>query len=123
MKRLDENNDEDVGGILNTISIIENLVEINDKVATEVCSRTNILCYCLSKLKSRKFDDIKFNVSELLSILLQSSQKCRYLLSNLVFKLEEENESFDAFDVLLQSIAPYRKRDPVAADEKVKERI
>ena len=65
--------EEDLLGIHNTLSIIENLIELDTSVSITICEKTNILVYLLSQIKKRSFDSIKLYSSEILSIILQKS--------------------------------------------------
>ena len=65
--------EEDLLGIHNTLSIIENLIELDSSVSITICEKTNILVYLLSQIKKRSFDSIKLYCSEILSIILQKS--------------------------------------------------
>ena len=65
--------EEDLLGIHNTLTIIENLIELDTSVSITMCEKTNILVYLLSQIKKRSFDSIKLYCSEILSIILQKS--------------------------------------------------
>jgi beta-catenin-like protein 1 len=109
--RLNEDNEEDNIGVYNTMSIIENLIEIDSTIAKLCCEKTNIFKFLLLRLKNKKFDANKLYCSEILSILLQTDPTNVILLSNL--------NDMDGIDILLQSIANYRKKEIELLDEQV----
>lgn len=111
LSRLDEANDEDAQGVHHTMAVIENLVDVDPSIAVQICAKTHILKFLLLRLKVRKFDANKLYCSEILSILLQADEKNQQRVCNL--------HDADGLDLLLQTIAPYRKRDPASADEQV----
>ena len=112
LRRLDDNaSEEDAQGVANSLSIVENLVELVPQVADRVCSDTDILKFLIGRIQAKKFDAIQLHASEILSILLQASQENTRRLVTL--------DGIDGLDELLQSIAPYRKRNPESLDEAV----
>lgn len=116
--RLDDSNEEDSQGVFNTLSILENLVEIKEDMATVIGTSTNIFQYLLNKVRSKKFDGNKLYASEILSILLQPSRKNRLEIGTMTLPDDQSNAS-NGMDALLQAIAPYRKRQPASLDETV----
>lgn len=128
MLRLDESNDEDAQGVHNTLTIIENLVEIDADIAVTVCKKTHILKFLLKRLKNKQFDANKLYSSEILSILLQADSSNQIRLcdnnpnSNDKKKAAEEEEE-DGMESLLQCIALYRKKEVTIADEQVRKRV
>jgi beta-catenin-like protein 1 len=73
LSRLDENNNaEDATGVYNTLSIIENLVELDSSIAVDVCEKTHFLKFLLKRLNVKEYDANKLYCSELLSQLLQA---------------------------------------------------
>ena len=100
LSRLDESNDEDYQGIHNTLNILENLQEVRPTVALQVCERTNILEYQLTKIKAKKYDTIKLYCSEILSILLQSNPTISIKICNM--------NGINGLETLLEAISYYR---------------
>ena len=80
LSRLDEANKEDATGVYNTLSIIENLIELQESLAIDICEKTHILKYLLIRLRVRTFDTNKLYCSELLSILLQADSSNQRLV-------------------------------------------
>jgi beta-catenin-like protein 1 len=111
LNRLDEENEEDAQGVQQILSIIESLTDLRPSVANDICAKTHILTFLLSRLKVQKFDTNKLYCSEILSILLQTSPMNQRRICML--------GEIDGLDDLLQCIAPYRKRDPESIDEQV----
>ena len=71
LDRLDEAVREESEGVHNTLSIIENLVELRPEVVLQLC-QAGFLHWLVRKLKVKvAYDDNKLYASELLSILLQ----------------------------------------------------
>lgn len=107
----DQKSDEDAEGVTNSLSIIENLVELVPEVADQVCSDAGILKFLIARIRAKVFDAIQLHASETLSILLQASQENTHRLVAL--------NGMDGLDELLQAVAPYRKRNPESLDEAV----
>jgi beta-catenin-like protein 1 len=72
LTRLDEKNQEDATGVYNTLSIIDNLVELDASTASRICEKTHLLKFLLKRLAVKEYDANKLYSSELLSILLQT---------------------------------------------------
>jgi beta-catenin-like protein 1 len=106
LSRLSETKEDEKQGIYNTISLIENLVEIDPSIADMIQGGTKLLDWLLNRINAKQFDSVRQYASELLEILVQSSLKTRTKLIEL-----------EAIDALLQVLARYRKKDPAEADE------
>lgn len=130
LSRLNDNegSEEDAQGIYDTLSVLENLVNlfVNDpewlaadrNIADEICARTNLLQYLITQIASKKtYDTNKLYYTELLSILLQYSSN--HLNARKFCLLQD----LDGMDSLLQSIAYYRKREPQSSEEQVRIRV
>ncbi len=111
LSRLDEANEEDAQGVHHSMSILENLVELQPALAVTLCEKTHILKFLLQRIKNKKFDANKLYCSEILSILLQADTRNQLRLCSL--------SGVDGMDLLLQSIALYRKKEVDALDEQV----
>lgn len=123
LSRLDESSEEDAQGVQNTLTIIENLVDIDITYAEKLCSLTNLLSYLLTRIQRREFDANKLYASEILSLLLQSSGENRNSFIRLTGSSSTASESSTAangLDALLQVIAPYKKKEPSSLDETVR---
>ncbi len=112
LSRLDEANEEDAQGVHHSMSILENLMEIKPSLSVTLCEKTHILKFLLHRLKSKKFDANKLYCSEILSIILQADARNQVRLCTL--------SGVDGMDLLLQSIALYRKKVVDASDEQVR---
>jgi beta-catenin-like protein 1 len=113
LNRLDESNEEDAQGVYTTLALLENLVTLRPALAALMCEKTHVLKFLTERISPKKrdgeYDANKLNASELLSVLLQASPRCqsKFLLLHDVEGLE----------MLLQTLAAYRKRDPESLDE------
>jgi len=106
LDRLDEAVREESEGVHNTLSIIENLVELRPEVVLQLC-QAGFLHWLVRKLKVKvAYDDNKLYASELLSILLQSEPAAR-----------QQFGQMEAVDSLLQQLAYYKRHDPAQQEE------
>lgn len=106
LSRMDETDSDEAAAVFNTLSIIENMTEVKPAVAELVCERTKLLRWILNRMKLREFDSNKFYASEILAILLQSSEANQKRLGQL-----------NGVDTLLQAVAFYKSRDPKTTEE------
>ncbi|KAJ3012777.1 UNVERIFIED_CONTAM: hypothetical protein HDU68_001032 [Siphonaria sp. JEL0065] len=108
LTRLDEFKEgtEDKQGVFNILSVIENLISVDQTVAEKVVSSTTLLVWLLSRIQTKQFDSNRQYASELLAILLQNSKPNRVALG-----------SSGGVTALLKVISVYRKKDPKEADE------
>ncbi|CAH0557978.1 unnamed protein product [Brassicogethes aeneus] len=106
LDRLDETVKEESDGVHNTLSIIENLIELRSEITNEA-AKQGLLAWILKRMKVKSpFDGNKLYASEMLSILLQDNEKTRVSLGEL-----------DGIDALLQQLAFYKRHDPNSAEE------
>lgn len=77
MTRFDESIEEDAAAVHNTLSVIENLIDLDSSLANRIGSNTVILSFLLGRLQLKTFDPNKLYCSEILSILLQKSASNR----------------------------------------------
>mmetsp|Transcript_3198 Transcript_3198/g.10687 ORF Transcript_3198/g.10687 Transcript_3198/m.10687 type:complete len:603 (+) Transcript_3198:66-1874(+) len=102
------------------LGIVENLSEIvgtafdadtgesSNEALEAFCAETDLLKWLLRRIeKKRDVDQNKLYASEILSIMLQSSAKCRRMCV-----------AMDGLDALLQSTSTYKKREPEDDGEK-----
>ncbi|KAG6550299.1 hypothetical protein Mapa_008260 [Marchantia paleacea] len=106
LARLDEADSDEGTAVFNTLSIVENMIEVKPQVAELVCERTKLLRWLLTRLKVREFDVNKLYASEILAILLQNSTINQRRLGQL-----------NGVDTVLQAVAMYKSRDPKTTDE------
>ncbi|KAF5679294.1 nuclear associated [Fusarium circinatum] len=100
--RLNEDDESDRNGVYHALGLIENLCS-RQSVAERVGEDEKLLQWLLQRIQ-RKEDTVSQNkqyAAEILAILAQMAVANRTKLVNL-----------DAVDLLLQLIAPYRRRDP-----------
>lgn len=107
LERLDEKEELDRNGVYHALNICENLCS---RIATaeRIGAQENLVNWLLRRMQAREsaVSQNKQYSAELLAILVQSSAKNRRKLAAL-----------DAVDIMLQLIAPYRKRDPEKGGE------
>ena len=106
MDRLDESVKEEATGVHNSLSVIENILELKPELGPTVSSQ-NLLPWLLKRLKLKApFDGNKLYCSEILSILLQGHDETRKQMGEM-----------DGIDVLLQQLAAFKRHDPSSAEE------
>jgi beta-catenin-like protein 1 len=105
--RLDESNESDRAGVYYALSVLENLAS-QASLASKIGKDTTTLKWLLSRIQKKEspVSQNKQYAAEILAILLQSSVSNRELLI-----------AQDGVDILLQLLAPYRKRDPAKGTE------
>ncbi|EFJ07077.1 hypothetical protein SELMODRAFT_448582 [Selaginella moellendorffii] len=106
LSRLDEADPDEAAAVFNSLSIVENLIEVRPAVVELVCERSKLLKWLLTRIKVKEFDSNKLYASEILAILLQSSAANQLRLGQL-----------NGVDTLLQSVALYKSRDPKSSEE------
>ncbi|CAK7338787.1 unnamed protein product [Dovyalis caffra] len=107
LQRLSDSDDQDeMAAVYNTLATVENMIEVEPKVAEMICEKTRILKWLLGKLKVREFDSNKQYAAEILSILLQNSEANQKKLGQM-----------NGVDVVLQAVAMYKSKDPKTGDE------
>ena len=106
LERLDEKVKEDADGVHNTLAIIENTCELKNAEICKVAGEQGLLLWLLKRVRVRQYDANKLYASEILAILLQNNETNQCLLGEI-----------DGIDVLLQSLAYYKRRNPGGVDE------
>ncbi|KAJ6926300.1 beta-catenin-like protein 1 [Populus alba x Populus x berolinensis] len=107
LQRLSDSDDQDeMAAVYNTLATVENMIEVEPKVAEMICEKTRVLKWLLGKLKVREFDSNKQYAAEILSILLQNSEANQKKLGQM-----------NGVDVVLQAVAMYKSKDPKSGDE------
>ncbi|KAF9683809.1 hypothetical protein SADUNF_Sadunf04G0052800 [Salix dunnii] len=107
LQRLSDSDDQDeMAAVYNTLATVENMIEVEPKVAEMICEKTRVLKWLLGKLKVREFDSNKQYAAEILSILLQNSEANQKRLGQM-----------NGVDVVLQAVAMYKSKDPKSGDE------
>lgn len=121
LSRLDETSDEDAQGVHNTMGIFENFLELQPDLTVHLCEKTYLLSFLLHRVRTKSFDANKLYCSEILSILLQSDIRNVRWLSRLPTDDTEPNVStqVNGLELLLESIAFYRKKEIESSDEQV----
>lgn len=106
LERLNETVKEESDGIHNTLSIIENLTEMNASFTREAADQ-GIMMWILKRLKQKtQFNQNKLYCSEILSILIQTDNDNRLQLGDC-----------EGIDTLLQQLAVYKRHDPASTEE------
>lgn len=103
LERLDETQEADRGGVYRALSIAENLCG-RTTTAEQVAKEQGLLKWLLRRIQAKEKEGVSQNkqyAAEILAILVQESALNRRRLVDL-----------DAVDIMLQLVAPYRKRDP-----------
>lgn len=100
--RLDESQDADRAGVYHALSVLENLSS-QPSIAEKIGKSESVFRYLLERIqmKEKEVTQNKQYAAEILAILLQATPTNRPILA-------EKN----GVDILLQLLAPYRKRDP-----------
>ncbi|KAI0873776.1 Catenin-beta-like protein [Hypoxylon argillaceum] len=109
LERLDETQETDRGGTYHALGIVENLCG-RTVTAERVATAEGLLKWLLRRIQMKEeagsVSQNRQYAAEILAILVQNSAKNRRKLASL-----------DAADIMLQLIAPYRKRDPEKGGE------
>ncbi|KAI1372589.1 DUF1716-domain-containing protein [Hypoxylon crocopeplum] len=107
-ERLDEEQEVDRSGVYFALSVVENLCSGRMTTAEQVAKNDKLLKWLLRRIqvKEATVSQNKQYAAEVLAILVQTSSKNRRKLASL-----------DAFDIMLQLVASYRKRDPEKGGE------
>lgn len=106
LARLNDSDPEESAAIYNTLSTLENLIEVKPSVSELVCEKTKLLKWLQARIKVREFDSNKQYASEILAILLQNSTANQKRFGQM-----------NGVDTLLQAVAMYKSRDPKTGDE------
>lgn len=106
LARLSDSDPDESAAIYNTLSTIENLIEVKPSVSELVCEKTKLLKWLQARIKIREFDSNKQYASEILAILLQNS------VAN-----QKRFGQMNGVDTLLQAVAMYKSKDPKTGDE------
>ncbi|GER47032.1 beta-catenin-like protein [Striga asiatica] len=106
LARLNDSDPDESAAIYNTLSTIENLIEVKPSVSELVCEKTKLLKWLQARIKVREFDSNKQYASEILAILLQNSAANQKRFGQM-----------NGVDTLLQAVAMYKSKDPKTGDE------
>ena len=106
LERLDEKVKEDFDGVQNMLAIVENMCEVRNKEVCIASGEQGLLMWLLKRVRVRAYDNNKLYAAEILAILLQGNVPNQKLLGEK-----------GGIDILLQSLAYYKRRDPNGADE------
>lgn len=105
ISRFDENVKEDAQAINNSLEIVENLVDLDEKNSSNSAIKS-LIEWMVKKLDVDAFTEIKVSISEVLSILTMTNDDNKNQLGKL-----------GAIDVLLRQVAKYRAIAPQTGDE------
>lgn len=106
LERLDEKVKEDFDGVHNVLAIVENMCEVRNQEVCVAGGEQGLLVWLLKRVRIRAYDNNKLYAAEILTILLQGNAPNQKLLGEK-----------GGIDILLQSLAYYKRRDPNSADE------
>ncbi|KAK6106480.1 Catenin-beta-like Arm-motif containing nuclear family protein [Brugia pahangi] len=108
IERMDETIKDEADAIHNALSVVENVLDFRPSFA-DICVEQGLFAWLLRRATQRGgLDANKMFASELLSLLLQSTELARKRLT----------EKVDGFDLLLRALATYKRHDPGSADER-----
>nr|CTP81874.1 Bm5045 [Brugia malayi] len=108
IERMDETIKDEADAIHNALSVVENVLDFRPSFA-DICVEQGLFAWLLRRATQRgALDANKMFASELLSLLLQSTELARKRLT----------EKVDGFDLLLRALATYKRHDPGSADER-----
>ncbi|CEM21159.1 unnamed protein product [Vitrella brassicaformis CCMP3155] len=111
----EDDSDEDFQAVSSTLSVIENLCDLQPETAiSRYFNVPKFIPWLLKRIRSPdKADKIDYNrvySAEILSIFLQQSRECREMVGRTEAHL-------DGVDKLLRCISAYRKTDPDSSEE------
>eukprot|EP00730_Choanoeca_flexa_P018968 TRINITY_DN9250_c0_g1_i5.p1 TRINITY_DN9250_c0_g1~~TRINITY_DN9250_c0_g1_i5.p1 ORF type:complete len:554 (+),score=162.36 TRINITY_DN9250_c0_g1_i5:59-1720(+) len=106
LSRFDESNVEEAKAVHDAQSIIENMLELKPELVESLVKDTDLLTWLIKRLEAPEFDANKLYVSELLAVLVQTSEANRQKLGQL-----------NGIEGLLQTIAMYKRSDPSTEEE------
>uniref|UniRef100_A0A0N5ASZ8 Beta-catenin-like protein 1 n=1 Tax=Syphacia muris TaxID=451379 RepID=A0A0N5ASZ8_9BILA len=108
IERLDENVRDEADAIHNALSVVESVLDLRGDYA-DVCVEQGLFNWLLRRATQRgTLDANKMYASELLALLLQTSELGQKKLT----------EKIDGFDLLLRALAFYKRHDPGSRDER-----
>ncbi|CAB52570.1 Catenin-beta-like protein [Schizosaccharomyces pombe] len=108
IKRFDESNEEDRHGVYCVLSLMENLLSVDNSICSIIVENTTLVEWLLSR-SSVDETSISTNLQyavEILAIILANSKEAKLKVCNL-----------NGIDLLLRRISPYRLRDPTQGSE------
>jgi len=107
LQRLNEEIQDESDAITNALTIIENMLDFRPD-ASNVCVQQGLFQWLLTRAtKKSPFDGNKLFASQLLHILLQSTEEARIKIT----------EKQDGIDPILRALAAYKRHDPQSLDE------
>lgn len=107
LQKLNEQDQDESDAVHNALSIIENLLDFKPE-ANEICVSQGLFEWLMTRAtKKGTFDSNKLFASQLLHMLLQSTESARQKLT----------EKRDGIDLLLRALASYKRHDPNTPDE------
>lgn len=108
----EERSDVEAQAVYDTLEMIENMTDLDISVCEKLIQRTRLPHFLLTRVNAKTFDANKLYASEILSIVYQADMDSCEQLSAI-----KVDSKIDGLDILLQSIAKYRKKDPASTDE------
>eukprot|EP00041_Stephanoeca_diplocostata_P010326 m.164034 g.164034 ORF g.164034 m.164034 type:complete len:608 (+) comp18111_c0_seq41:148-1971(+) len=104
LQRFQEPQDSD--GVHKILGVFENILDLDPQLGTRIVKECGILQWLLGRIKGKKFDSNKLYASEILAILLQTSDENKETLASL-----------NGIDRLLRGLKPFFRRDPTDTEE------
>ena len=98
---------EDSDGVHMSLAIVENMCEYRGEEVTLRAGEQGLVTWLLKRVRVRQYDSNKLYSSEILAIILQDNETTQRHLG----------ETEGGIDILLQSLAYYKKRDPHSNEE------
>lgn len=127
-----EDQDEEATGVYHALQVLENVADLEPAACAQLCADTPVLSVLLKQVApARRFSANKLYASEVLSILLQSGAQPRvHFITNAAAAMtnadndrtsattnKKRKVGDDLLDLLLQAVAPFRKRNPASDEE------
>lgn len=107
LERLDESVEEEASGVYNSLSLLENILELKPK-STLTFASEGLLAWLLKRLRAKlPFSTNKLYASEILSIMLQNDE----------MDIKQQLGESDGIDTILQQLAAFKRHDPSSLDE------
>lgn len=98
--------EDEAKAVFNAVTTFENMIEVIPEVSDQLVDKTTVLKWLLGRIKMREFDSNKQEASELLAVMVQGNEKVQRSLG-----------AANGIDLLLQSVAIYKNKDPMNSDE------
>eukprot|EP00923_Selenidium_pygospionis_P031699 GHVN01056090.1.p1 GENE.GHVN01056090.1~~GHVN01056090.1.p1 ORF type:complete len:383 (+),score=74.49 GHVN01056090.1:1693-2841(+) len=112
VKVKEEESPEDADVVSKCLKIVENLIELDSSLTDTLARSTKCVIWLLRRIRATPVDFNRVYASEILNILLQTSESARVNIGR-----RADQGGVDGIDKLLRTISTHRKRDPDSAEE------